>query len=136
MRRSGTYVLVFELTEAFHGTIGVLGFQHLDSDMYAYVGSARGGLDQRLSRHFRSQKAMRWHIDRLTVNAQKMKAYEFQEGRISECDLGNMLVAQNAIPVLKGFGCSDCRCETHLFSLDERCCAYIQGICDSVFENK
>lgn len=132
-KRSGTYVLVFTLADGFHGAVGALGTNHLEPGLYAYVGSARGGLDQRLSRHLSAEKCMRWHIDRLTVIAQQMKAYEFQEGKMSECDLAEWLKTHDAVPMLKGFGCSDCACDTHLFFIDDRCCDGLQNICDSVF---
>lgn len=136
MKRPGTYVLVFVLPKPFDGSIGALGLQHLEPGHYAYVGSARGGLDQRLSRHFLSQKTMRWHIDRLTVHAQQLKAYEFRDGKISECELAYRLMNNDAVPMLKGFGCSDCRCSTHLFSIGNQCREYLQYFCDSIYENK
>ena len=135
-RRPGTYVLVFVLSEPFHDVVGVLGTQYLEPGQYAYVGSARGGLDQRLSRHLQPHKTLRWHIARLTVKAQQMKAYEFLDGKISECDLGRWLITHNAKPVLKGFGCSDCHCDTHLFAIDNRCEKEILTFCDSVYDNK
>jgi len=135
-RRSGTYVLVLELPEGFQGPVGALGSKHLNPGLYAYVGSARGGLDQRLSRHLSKEKCMRWHIDRLTVVAQHKKAYEFQEGKMSECELAEWLITNDAVPSLKGFGCSDCACDTHLFSIDHRCCEKLQIICDSVFDDR
>lgn len=83
---------------------------------YVYAGSAYGpgGLRARLSRHFRRDKKLHWHVDRLTVVAARIEAIAIEQA--SECAIIERLGASAAFaPVLSGFGSSDCRtCQTHL----------------------
>lgn len=83
---------------------------------YVYCGSARGpgGLQARLGRHLRSDKAASWHIDRLTVRADRMEPWPVVGG--SECALVTALLATGAFEApVPGFGSSDCRsCPSHL----------------------
>ena len=118
MIRPCCYILVLPLPCGFDGTIGSLGHCQLPPGEYAYVGSARSGLDQRLQRHLRSEKPMRWHIDRISIIAQSPWAMEFQDP-YTECSLAEELEKAGASPVLPGFGSSDCRCLTHLFRAPE-----------------
>ena len=80
---------------------------------YLYCGSARGpgGLRARLSRHFRKEKRLHWHVDQLTAVA-AIKGVWIAEGG-DECALN---AALGALPTpLPGFGSSDCpRCVAHL----------------------
>ena len=85
---------------------------------YCYVGSAMGGLDQRVSRHISREKKVRWHIDRLTLAADSVDAYVSYPDFIGECTLASMAEACGMVPFADGFGCSDCRCRTHLFRAD------------------
>ena len=55
--RRGTYVLLLDIP-LFEGEIGLLGDVRLDAGRYCYVGSAMGGLDQRLSRHLHGTEAV------------------------------------------------------------------------------
>ena len=48
--RKGTYVLFLTFSEPFEGDVGRLGRIYLEPGTYCYVGSAMGGLDQRISR--------------------------------------------------------------------------------------
>jgi len=88
----------------------------LAAGQYLYCGSARGpgGLKARLSRHWRREKSLRWHIDRLSTEGRVMGAWCFPGG--DEC----ALVARLAETAgwrhpLPGFGSSDCPdCPSHL----------------------
>jgi len=84
---------------------------------YAYLGSARGpgGIRARCARHLRKDKALRWHVDRLTV-AGHVAALPVPEG--DECALTATLLAHGATVPVPGFGSSDCRsCSAHLVAL-------------------
>ncbi len=118
MKRKGTYVLFINLPRGFEGEVGSLGSVSLPPGNYCYVGSAMGGLDQRVGRHISDEKTIRWHIDRLTVVSSEKYAMEHEGADISECDLGKILEAAGAVPVANGFGCSDCHCHTHLFLVE------------------
>jgi len=99
--------------------IGALGNVSFPAGEYCYIGSAMRGLDQRLGRHFSKEKTIHWHIDRLTVTADHMEAYESYPEPILECQLVGMVETAAGEPVLNGFGCSDCDCRTHLFKMNE-----------------
>jgi Uri superfamily endonuclease len=117
--RKGTYVLAIKLQTPRTVRAGALGEHVFGPGMYLYAGSAMGGLDQRLSRHLRREKTLRWHIDYLTSVCDSSEAYESYPDFIPECDLARMISECGGVPELKGFGCSDCRCATHLFRADE-----------------
>ena len=119
MIRKGTYVLAVTLGSPADIRVGALGILHFDSGLYIYVGSAMGGLDQRLSRHLRRDKPLRWHIDYLTSAADSAEAFESYPDFIPECELARMAEASGMVPAAKGFGCSDCDCLTHLFRATE-----------------
>ena len=112
----GTYLLFLTIRERKEISTGSLGILDVKEGEYCYVGSAMNGLRSRLNRHMRKEKRMHWHIDRLTSCADAMEAY-VPLRPIPECTLSEMAERCGCIPVLKGFGCSDCRCGTHLFSV-------------------
>ena len=115
--RSGIYVLFIRFDtpkDIKAGALGTIRFQ----DDYCYIGSAMNGLDQRISRHLSKEKKIHWHIDNLTVAADKIEAFESPS--CDECGLRRKAEEAGMIPAVKGFGCSDCRCDTHLLISDER----------------
>lgn len=83
---------------------------------FVYAGSARGpgGLRGRLMRHFRRDKALHWHVDRLTSSAAEIGAVAFTDA--TECGIVARLGRSGAFDIpLEGFGSSDCRtCRAHL----------------------
>ncbi len=113
--RKGTYVLFLTFSKPFQGEVGRLGNVHLDPGVYCYVGSAMGGLDQRISRHLSKEKRVRWHIDCLTLAADSVAAFESYPDPIPECTLAYTASLIGFEAVIDGFGCSDCHCRTHLF---------------------
>lgn len=117
--RKGTYVLLLDLNSETELDVGALGRLRFESGRYCYTGSAMGGLDSRLARHLRSEKKVRWHIDRLTIAADRREAWESYPDPIPECELARRAEACGMVPVHDGFGCSDCRCRTHLFRVPE-----------------
>jgi len=117
--RRGTYALLIALGSDSVLDVGALGEVPFLSGCYCYVGSAMGGLDQRVSRHISKDKKVRWHIDRLTTVADSVEAYESYPDYVPECGLARMAEEAGMEPFALGFGCSDCRCRTHLFRTDE-----------------
>ena len=115
----GIYCLLVEVTRDMTAPIGALGEVAFAKGLYGYVGSAQGGLEQRLARHFSAHKTRRWHIDYLLAHpaARPIGAYVREAGRAEECRLAATLAATQA-PVVR-FGCSDCRCLSHLYRLDK-----------------
>lgn len=118
MIRKGTYILAIDLDSDLEIRVGALGTILFPAGTYCYVGSAMGGLDQRLSRHLTREKSMRWHIDRLTSAASDVRAFVSFPDPVPECGLARMAEECGMAPSAKGFGCSDCGCRTHLFSCD------------------
>ena len=135
----GTYALVIALERESAIAVGKLGRSGgkggeneitFPSGYYIYVGSARGGLPQRVRRHLRggggegSAKKLRWHIDYLLQFASVIEvwyAVEGEWGRWGEreesqecfwCHVSRGM-PDSRIPV-PGFGSSDCRCPAHL----------------------
>src|SRR5690606_27361384 len=66
----GAYVLVIALREPVAFALRDIVHQ-LSAGQYIYAGSAHGpgGIDARLRRHFRREKTLHWHVDRLTTVA-------------------------------------------------------------------
>lgn len=125
MIRKGTYVLFLHIpcdTIVNVGSIGPIPFQE---GYYCYVGSAMGGLDQRINRHISKEKRLRWHIDYLTTASDDVYAFESSGDCISECDLAKLLSDNGSTPAVEGFGCSDCNCATHLFRAEP---AFLESI--------
>ena len=116
--RKGSYLLFVTFRRSFTADVGSLGTLYIKEGEYCYAGSAMNGLDQRIGRHLSSEKKMRWHIDRLTVIADRTEA--FVSFTMSECDLARIAEECGCVPVFKGFGSSDCGCRTHLFFADGR----------------
>ena len=118
MLRKGTYVLFLRFPQGAAAEVGSLGRVELPPGDYCYVGSARGGLDQRVGRHLSREKRIRWHIDRLTMICDDMSAMETEDPEITECMLAHAMLDIGNTPAVRGFGCSDCSCGTHLFRID------------------
>ncbi|MDR2846636.1 MAG: GIY-YIG nuclease family protein [Candidatus Methanoplasma sp.] len=119
MIRKGTYILTMTLTSEIQMEVGRLGSITFPAGEYCYVGSAMNGLDQRIGRHLSKEKKMRWHIDRLTMAADRTEAFESSSDPVPECTLAHMAEEAGGTPFADGFGCSDCGCRTHLFLLDK-----------------
>lgn len=137
MRRRGVYVLFLRFDEDTETEAGALGRICLPAGDYCYVGSAMGGLDQRVSRHLSSEKTIRWHIDYLTTLCSDMDAFELEGDSVTECDLADLMLRNGSKPAVKGFGCSDCDCQTHLFRIDaERTEKALNGIGMTIFSDK
>ncbi len=115
----GAYALLLELAKNLTLDIARFDGRILNPGWYVYSGSAHGtgGLKARLGRHFKKNKTVHWHIDRLTVAATKLQALAVPEG--DECELLVALLAQPEFNVVvPGFGSTDCRrCSSHLLRL-------------------
>ena len=102
--------------------VGALGRMTFPQGAYVYVGSAMNGLDARLRRHMNtsmgSHRAIHWHIDYLLrVEGVSIESIFVQESETkNECAIA-AAVSERGVPV-KGFGCSDCHCISHLFKVD------------------
>ena len=106
--------MILDLPQTLEVAVGKLGKMRFQPGLYIYAGSAQGGLEQRLGRHFSKDKKMRWHIDYLLAHAEVIGAFMLEGGDM-ECHLNRIVAGmQGSRPVGKGFGSSDCDCPTHL----------------------
>jgi Uri superfamily endonuclease len=109
----GTYVLLAHVPYDLVLSVGELGNRSFKAGYYAYVGSALGGLEKRVGRHLRQEKLARWHIDYLLARARAVDVVVAESGERKECAVAGEL-AKN-LSNIRGFGSSDCGCESHLF---------------------
>jgi Uri superfamily endonuclease len=109
----GTYLLIFELPVDTTIRVGKKGVIPFKKGSYGYVGSALNGLEQRITRHLRSQKKLHWHIDYLLSHATITRVFIKESSKREECDLANAF--EQTFDAIPGFGCSDCACQSHLF---------------------
>jgi Uri superfamily endonuclease len=142
----GTYTLLVELFEAATIDVGALGSHRFDPGWYAYVGSALGtGGFSRLDRHRElahgGRDVRHWHIDYLLghpetdvdtvvktgdVDGECTVAETIDETLLGDSTTGDGFESNVSTPPestcsdVPEFGCSDCRCRSHLFYSDRR----------------
>jgi sugar fermentation stimulation protein A len=117
-RDRGCYVIILKLASDRALKIGELGTTFFRKGYYLYAGSARKALTKRIERHRRKRKNLFWHIDYLREGAEFYKALALRTPDDLECVLAQKLKAIADWSV-KGFGSSDCVCESHLFGMKE-----------------
>jgi len=108
----GAYVLLIELEEDSPIKVGKLGKIFFKKGFYVYVGSALNGLEQRIERHKRSDKKFHWHIDYLLKYAEIKNVFYKESIKKEECEISKKF---EKFETISGFGCSDCKCNSHLF---------------------
>ncbi|UCD45961.1 MAG: GIY-YIG nuclease family protein [Candidatus Bathyarchaeota archaeon] len=122
MVKKGVYCLAITVEEPVDITVGALGRLEFLSGSYVYVGSALNGIEARLRRHIKTSRGRgettHWHIDYLLrapeveIEDLFVKLTDLRE----ECEFADS-VSELGKPT-KGFGCSDCRCVSHLFRVE------------------
>ena len=114
----GVYVLIIELSQGAEVQVGALGNVHFAKGLYAYVGSAQNGLEKRIERHIRKEKQVFWHVDYLLENPDtRIRAVFVKEApKTTECAIAEAIGQLGEAVV--GFGCSDCRCLSHLHRIE------------------
>ena len=107
-----SYQLVIDVPARIRVQVGRLGEFECPAGTCVYTGSARRGLEARLARHARAEKALRWHIDYLLAPP-GMRITRIVRSRREECRLNQAVKGTVRVP---GFGSSDCRagCGAHL----------------------
>ena len=117
-KRPGTYAFVMACASHQRVEIGKLGGLRARPGFYVYVGSAfgPGGLRARIAHHLKISARPRWHIDYLRPLMDPTEIWFTYDSRRREHQWAGVLasISGAAIP-LKGFGASDCRCESHLY---------------------
>ncbi len=109
----GAYVLYVQVAGSRDITIGMLGRMRFRRGYYAYVGSALNGIESRILRHLRKEKKTHWHIDYLLQNAEIVGVLCLRSDKREECCIAEKFGKD--FVCVPGFGCSDCRCPSHLF---------------------
>ena len=115
----GIYVLVISLGCSADVAVGKLGILRFEKGLYAYIGSAQVALERRIERHLRKEKRVFWHIDCLLENpsAKILKIFTKNSGRQDECNVAAKIWTRGE--AVAGFGCSDCRCKSHLYHVND-----------------
>jgi len=114
----GGYVLILALDAKKNIQVGSLGVVSFLGGFYAYLGSALGGFKSRMNRHLTEDKKPKWHIDYLLSEANVLQVILCETERRLECLLSRTLI--NECSCVPGFGCSDCRCKSHLYFANDR----------------
>jgi sugar fermentation stimulation protein A len=115
----GSYLIVLELKESRNIEVGSLGVLPFRAGWYVYCGSAMKNLSQRVSRHLRKvRKGIHWHLDYLTPWASSIQGLPVRSRRNLECEFAVMLALLGGEGA-PSFGCSDCRCDSHLYYFAE-----------------
>jgi len=81
---------------------------------YCYIGSALNNLEKRIQRHYNKKKRFHWHIDYFLKYA-KIIGVKIRKNSKDECGLSRKIRSIGGKVILKGFGSSDCGCESHLY---------------------
>ncbi len=122
MVTKGAYCLCIRTREDTIVEVGALGYITFPKGEYIYVGSALNSLEPRIERHVLTSTGdhtvTHWHIDYLLREpaATIQKIYVVETDRKLECRIAEK-VAEHGQPI-KGFGCSDCRCVSHLYRVE------------------
>ncbi len=112
----GSYLLILILKRSRKIPIGKLGVLRFRKGFYIYVGSAMVRLSQRVERHRHLRKRPHWHIDALRAKSQFHSALMIRSSTRLECEIAEALSGISEWSV-RGFGCSDCSCKSHLFGM-------------------
>jgi sugar fermentation stimulation protein A len=120
---SGSYQIIIKVKKDTEIPIGALGIITFIKGYYIYTGSAMKNLYQRVERHKRKRKKLRWHIDHLLNNesVEILDILVYPSKAKEECERNQKLLnTENSKIIAKGFGSSDCRiCPTHLVYFKE-----------------
>jgi Uri superfamily endonuclease len=75
------------------------------------------GFAARLPHHLKKNNKPHWHIDYFLREAAITGILVFESDVKEECGIAQTLLSQTQC--IPGFGCSDCRCKSHLVFLDK-----------------
>jgi Uri superfamily endonuclease len=114
-RGPGIYILLLRFDRDIEATVGSLGPVKLKMGNYCYVGSAKAGLWGRVKRHLSDPVKKKWHIDQITGASSYRKVFFKEYSKGDECRTARILAGRREI--VEGFGCSDCKCNSHLIYL-------------------
>ena len=110
----GAYCLIIKNNKNRKLRIGSLGNVLFKKGYYCYVGSALNNLEKRIERHKRRNKKIKWHIDYFLKYGKIMNVIKIETNKKIECLLSKKIM-KISNGFVKGFGCSDCKCKSHLY---------------------
>ncbi|MDD5086419.1 MAG: GIY-YIG nuclease family protein [Candidatus Nanoarchaeia archaeon] len=115
----GAYCIIIEVKKNSFVKIGALGKINFKKGLYCYVGSALNNLEKRIQRHLIKNKKFHWHVDYLLMNKNTSikKVFYKESNKREECRIAEF-VSKNSIGQIENFGCSDCKCKSHLFLIN------------------
>ena len=109
-----SYILILISKKDLSIKIGSLEEINFKKGYYIYVGSGKRNIKNRVIRHLKRYKKIKWHIDYLTTNKNFKIKYIFLFDEISECEISKKFYLNNFSYIYK-FGSSDCHCKSHLY---------------------
>jgi Uri superfamily endonuclease len=119
----GSYILILHLEHTNTISVGKRRKWCFPAGYFAYVGSALGpgGLASRLKHHICSTASPHWHIDYLRPGTRLIELWisEFP-GHLEHQWAAFLYQFHKTVRIFKGFGCSDCKCPSHLFYFSGR----------------
>jgi Uri superfamily endonuclease len=121
MTLKGSYCLCIFIKNDISLNIGALGMKNFSKGRYIYIGSAMKGIKARVRRHLSTSNgvysAIHWHIDYLLrdPNVNIEAVFTHSSEKRDECTIASAISKNGRF--IKGFGCSDCRCISHLFEV-------------------
>ena len=121
VKDSGVYSLIIKLGKDEEIKVGSLGKIKFKKGIYVYTGSALSGLRARIERHKRKKKKLFWHIDYLLASrsAEILEVIAIRTKERAECKLNQIFCSLPNAKIIKNFGCSDCKCKSHLVYFSE-----------------
>ena len=112
--KKGAYCLVIRLGDDTKIKAGRMKALTFPAGFYIYVGSAMKNPGKRIKRHLSKNKRFHWHIDWLLHHSEVIEIFRVESDTRIECEISTYIEALSHSTVSKGFGSSDCRCNTHL----------------------
>lgn len=112
----GNYCLIIEMKNDTTIKVGAKGDIEFRKGFYVYVGSALGKLSSRIKRHLSDDKKKHWHADYLLLDKNTkihQVIYTYCTEKI-ECSIAGEILKDSS-DYIKDFGCSDCKCPSHLY---------------------
>lgn len=115
----GAYCLLVKIPDRIVVRVGALGDLPFTKGYYIYVGSAMNSIEKRVKRHLRERKLVHWHIDYLLKEEGVFveKVFIKKSDNREECQVARRIKGHGK--GVKGFGCSDCDCTSHLFKVED-----------------
>jgi Uri superfamily endonuclease len=117
-RNGGTYALILHCRHHQIINTGRLGKMSVEKGCYVYVGSAfgSGGVYARIEHHHRISKSFHWHIDYLRPVVEITEVWYSHDPIRREHQWAGIFMGTQGVKMpFKGFGSSDCTCDSHLF---------------------